>query len=220
MLGGTLRRIEEHLRKSAPATALAPGPAAAPTSAAAVSALLSSTPGLVRIPQSRLEAFVVPDFLTAEECARLKAEDGGDSDLLDRIEARMAALMGLDPSRGEAVEMQAIGAEGAAAAFEYFDPESPDWPQQARRGGQRNWTIMGFLDAPEDGGEIVFPNLGFTATPARGFLLLWNNLAADGAPNRFALHETRPVTRGIHHRFVKRYRERTADPEPATAAAF
>ena len=116
--------------------------------------------------------------------------------------------------------MQVIGDEGAGRGLGFFDAEREEWPGAARPRRPRSWTIMGFLDTPEEGGQIVFPNLGFTATPARGLLLVWKNLAADGAPNGFALHETRPVTRGIHRRFVKRYRERTDPAGPAAARAL
>jgi prolyl 4-hydroxylase len=183
------------------------GSVARASAAAAISSRLAYTRGVVRIPQTRLDAFVVPGFLTAEECAQLQGE-GGNAELLERLEARLTELMGVDPSRGEPISLEEVGAAGAEAAFDFFDTEATDWPREARQGGQRSWTIMGFLDAPEEGGQIVFPNLPFKVTPAQGYLLVWNNLAADGEPNGFALHETLPVTRGTHHRFVKRYRER------------
>lgn len=215
MLGGALAKIEAHLQRTAPAKPapepFAPakaGGVARAAAAAVVSARLAETRGVVRVPQPRLELFVVPDFLTAGECQLLKE---GEGDIVARIEARMTALMGIDPSCGEPTEMQAIDTAGVEAAFDFFDTEGPDWPLQAEKGGQRSWTAMGFLDAPEEGGQIVFPNVPFKAVPARGYLLLWNNLAAGGEPNGFALHETLPVTRGTHRRFVKRYRERASE---------
>ena len=42
--------------------------------------------------------------------------------------------------------------------------------------------------------------------PAAGYLPIWNNLDAHGAPNGFALHETMAAEGGSHCRLVRRYR--------------
>jgi hypothetical protein len=60
-------------------------------------------------------------------------------------------------------------------------------------------TALVCLDAPDEGGETVFPYAegGPLAVPhRRGRLVLWCNYLADGTVDRTAVHEGAPVARG------------------------
>jgi prolyl 4-hydroxylase len=122
------------------------------------------------------------------------------------LAAQIDALTGIDPACGEPLEGLRIGPAGREARFDFFDPDDFDGP--LARGGQRTWTATVFLDRPEAGGQMLFPNAGLRLTPAPGHLLLWCNLAPDGGPNGFSVHETLPVEAGSHCLVVRRYRER------------
>lgn len=184
-----------------PAAPLPPG--------AAIRARLNATPGLVRIPKDRLEAFVVPDFLTPEACADLRDSAAG-APARAAFEARLDALLGAE-GQGEPSEMQRVGADGVPAACDFLDPDDPATRDALARAGQRSWSVLAFLDVADEGGQIDFPNAALKVTPAAGYLLVWNNLDRNGAPNGFALHETLPVAGAAHHRLIRRYREPPAE---------
>lgn len=216
MIGGPLPWMEDERRRRAvqerPAAIVASGPAAAPSAedlarraaaVAAVSEWLSRTPGVSRIPKDRIEAYVVADFLAPEECRALI--DG--LPLGEQVAARIDALTGIDPACAEPLEGVEIDDEGREARFDFFDTDAPDWAPEAARGGQRTWTATLFLDRPQSGGQMLFPNAALRLTPAPGYLLLWSNLAASGEPNGFTVHETLPVEQGLHRLLVRRYRE-------------
>ena len=67
---------------------------------------------------------------------------------------------------------------------------------------------MIYLDAPEAGGATVFPHLDIEVVPKVGRLLAWNNMARDGSPNSWTIHEGCAVEAGIKHIVTKWYRER------------
>jgi prolyl 4-hydroxylase len=74
-------------------------------------------------------------------------------------------------------------------------------------GGQRSWTAMIYLSPVEAGGETHFPRCEFMVPPVEGMVLIWNNMAADGAPNPFSLHAARPVEQGTKYVVTKWFRE-------------
>ena len=202
---------------------------------ASVRARLAATPGVARIPKDRLEAYVVPHFLSAQECEGLmrlidrgKVPSGllapsADPDfrtsescnlspldpIVGRLEARINALVGIEARFGETVQGQryAVGQQ-FKPHHDFFHVDQPYWREQEPRGGQRTWTVMAFLNQPEAGGQTAFPNAGLRITPARAHLLIWNNLDEDGAPNDYSLHQGMPVEAGVKYVLTKWYRER------------
>ena len=201
----------------------------------AVRARLAATPGVARIPKDRLEAYVVPHFLSEEECEgliRLIDADRQPSGLLaptadpefrtsescnlnpseplvGGLERRIDALLGLQPQFGETVQGQryAVGQQ-FKPHHDFFHTSQPYWKVEEPRGGQRTWTVMAFLNKPEAGGQTAFPKAGLKITPAPAHLLIWNNLDVDGEPNDFSLHQGMPVEAGLKYVLTKWYRER------------
>ena len=67
---------------------------------------------------------------------------------------------------------------------------------------------MIYLKEPEAGGATRFKLLDVAIAPRKGRILIWNNMALDGSPNPWTLHEGMPVDRGSKYIVTKWYRER------------
>jgi prolyl 4-hydroxylase len=93
----------------------------------------------------------------------------GESPLVARIEARIAALVRWPVNRGEGIQILRYG-PGAEYRphFDYFDPAMPGTAAVLRRGGQRVGTLVMYLRAPERGGSTVFPDVALDVAPVRG----------------------------------------------------
>ena len=206
---------------------------------------LARTPGAFRMPVREADLFVVRDFLTAEQCRGLieridanRYPSGVLSDDPDptyrtsescnldphdpfvaAIEAKISALMGIQPELGETAQGQryAVGQE-FKPHHDFFYTDQGYYRAEAQSGGQRTWTAMIFLNAPEAGGQTCFPELNIKIGPRAGNLLSWNNMDAAGEPNRFTLHQGMPVIAGLKYIVTKWYRERPWGVQAADTA--
>jgi prolyl 4-hydroxylase len=197
-----------------------------------VRARLDLDPSAYRLPVDGIEIWAVADFLSADECRRLIAIvdqvarpsptyngniDGGrtsytgdfdpDDGFVRMIQRRIDDLLGIDPALGETIQGQryAVGQE-FKHHYDYFVAKHEYWDDERKRGGQRSWTAMAYLNAVEEGGATEFGKIDLTIPPQAGVLLVWNNMAADGRPNTRTLHAGLPVTRGIKYVMTKWYR--------------
>jgi prolyl 4-hydroxylase len=67
---------------------------------------------------------------------------------------------------------------------------------------------MIYLNEVEAGGSTRFKLLDFQVEPKLGRILIWNNMALDGSPNPWTLHEGMPVEAGTKYIVTKWHRER------------
>ncbi len=197
---------------------------------------LASDPGVYPIETDKLELFAVGDFLTKAECDRLcmmidmiarpsalheqdyasgfRTSYSGDLDPYDSfvkgISRRIDDLIGLKPEIGEAIQGQRyLEGQQFKPHNDWFYSSEPYWQNERKRGGQRSWTSMVFLNTVEEGGETHFTEAGLRIEPKPGVLLLWNNALADGSPNEGTMHAGTPVTKGSKYIITKWYRTRT-----------
>ncbi len=202
---------------------------------AEVRARLLATPGVMKVPAQGLDLFVRRDFLPAGECAALIKQIDADrapskiladnpdpdfrtsetcnldfrSPLARRVEARITGLMGIHPEHGETIQGQRYApGQQFKCHHDFFYTSEPYWPEQDKVGGQRTWTVMIFLNTPEEGGQTFFPKAKVKITPRAGNLLAWNNLDEYGEPNDQSLHQGMPVEAGTKYIITKWYRER------------
>jgi prolyl 4-hydroxylase len=133
---------------------------------------------------------------------------GGDP-LVDAVNAQLDAIAGQPATHGEVLQGQryAVGQEFKLHT-DYFEPTGVDWDTHTRSGGQRTWTLMVYLNQPEDGGGTRFKQIGKIFQPEPGKLLAWHNLDAGGRPNYQTLHAGLKVYRGTKYIITKWYRER------------
>lgn len=202
---------------------------------AAVRQRLADDPGVYRVPAEDAEIFAVGDFFSPEECARLvtmidrvaqpsqlhdvayvskfRTSYSGNFDPYDpfvmAISRRIDDLLGIAPRCGETIQGQRyLPGQEFKAHCDWFFPDQPYWKQEQKRGGQRSWTAMAFLNTVEEGGQTHFTKLGIAIDPKPGVLLLWNNANPDGTPAEATLHAGTPVVKGVKYVLTKWYRTR------------
>lgn len=201
----------------------------------AITAHLAGQPGVQRVPSPKLTLFVRRAFLDADACAALRAavdatrrpstvsdfngdrsfrtSETGDLDPRDpltiALDAKIAAFTGLDPAHGEPIQGQryAVGQEFKPHT-DYFEPLGVDFDRQCRIAGNRTWTVMVYLNAPEAGGATRFKAIDKIIQPETGKLLAWNNRRPDGSPNPATLHHGMKVRAGTKYVITKWFRER------------
>lgn len=201
---------------------------------AQVRARLKADPRAEDLGGEQADMFLLREFFSAEECARLigiidrrigpstlfegTQRDGfrtssthyfeaGDS-ATRALERRIDEATGIAHKHAEVTQGQRYEAgQQFKHHYDYFFASEPYWQQERRRGGQRSWTAMLFLNDVEQGGETDWPELGLSIKPVAGALLVWNNMARDGTPNRKTLHAGTPVVKGVKYVVTQWYRQ-------------
>lgn len=146
----------------------------------------------------------IPGFRTSKSCNLSPADPP-----VAAFEAKVAALLGINGRFSEVVQGQRyeVGQE-FKPHHDFFHRGQSYYEDVTQTGGQRTWTAMLFLNRPEGGGSTGFPEAGLEADPEPGSLLIWNNMQADGRPNRHSLHHGMPVEAGRKYVLTKWFRER------------
>jgi prolyl 4-hydroxylase len=131
----------------------------------------------------------------------------GESELVRRIEARIARLVNWPVEHGEGLQVlhYTPGTE-YKPHYDYFDPEQPGTPTILKRGGQRVATIVIYLAEPEKGGGTVFPDVHMEVAPKRGNAVFFSYERPH--PSTRTLHGGSPVLAGEKWIATKWLRER------------
>ena len=131
----------------------------------------------------------------------------GESDLVRRIDARIAKLINWPEVNGEGIQvLQYVPGTEYKPHYDYFDPAEPGTPTILQRGGQRVGTVVMYLSEPDNGGGTVFPDVQLTVAPKRGNAVFFSYDRAD--PSTRTLHGGAPVTAGEKWIATKWLRER------------
>ncbi|MEL7190432.1 MAG: 2OG-Fe(II) oxygenase, partial [Pseudomonadota bacterium] len=176
---------------------------------------LLADPGAYRVETDKADMFAIGDFLSKAECERLRImidlvarpsslhEQGYDSGFrtsysgdLDRedsfvkgLSRRIDDLLGVNPVIGEAIQGQRyMPGQQFKPHNDWFYTTEKYWEGERKRGGQRSWTTMAFLNEVEEGGETHFTKVGIKIVPKPGVLMIWNNALEDGSPNEGTMH--------------------------------
>lgn len=196
---------------------------------------LDANPAVYKFPVDTAEIYAMGGFLNVGECFRLVAmidavaqpstlfagttqpgyrtSYSGNLDRTDSyvkmIERRIDDLLGMEPQWGETIQGQRYQpGQEYKQHYDWFQTGTDYWKQERKRGGQRSWTAMAFLNDVEEGGQTQFTSAGVAFTPQKGGLLIWNNATPEGLINRMTLHAGTPPVKGTKHIFTKWYRTR------------
>lgn len=187
-------------------------------------------------------AFLYKKLLTEEECDHLKklgsptlqastvvdSKTGGSvpssvrtsygtflqkaqDEVVARIEKRIADVSMIPVENGESLQIlrYEVG-QKYEAHFDYFHDNKNARPEN---GGQRIATVLMYIEAPEEGGETLFPDAeikpnyqphersecgskGLSVRPQKGDALLFYSLTTEGKEDPRSLHASCPVIRG------------------------
>ncbi|MBV7259594.1 prolyl hydroxylase family protein [Erythrobacter crassostreae] len=197
---------------------------------------LEADPGVYQIPTDMADMYAVGEFLTEAECKRLcemidqvakpsslheigyesgfRTSYSGDLDPLDSfvmgISRRIDDLLGVPSKIGEAIQGQRyLPGQQFKPHNDWFYTTEKYWQLEKKRGGQRSWTAMVYLNEVEQGGGTHFTDIGINIEPKPGVLLAWNNATHDGEPNQNTMHAGTPVLAGTKYIITKWYRTRT-----------
>jgi prolyl 4-hydroxylase len=131
----------------------------------------------------------------------------GETELLQRIEARIAKLVNWPVENGEGLQILRYrpGAE-YKPHYDYFNPDEPGTPSILQRGGQRVGTLVIYLNQPEKGGGTTFPELHLEVMPQRGHAVFFNYKRPH--PSTRTLHGGSAVLAGEKWIATKWLRER------------
>ena len=194
---------------------------------------LQDDPSVYQIAEGMAEVYAVGDFLSEEECELLmdmvddtarpstlfeetyredyRTSYSGDlkrtESVAMMIDRRIADLLGIDVSWGERAQGQRYHpGQQYKGHWDWFSTDSGYWETEKKRGGQRSWTAMAYLNNVEEGGETEFTELGISIEPQQGALLIWNNAHPDGTPNKNTIHAAKPVEKGVKYVVTKWFR--------------
>lgn len=172
--------------------------------------------GLVEQARPRLSRSETVDTDTGgSEVNAARTSDGmffvrGESELIARVERRIAALLRWPAERGEGLQVLRYrpGAE-YRPHHDYFDPDRPGTAPVLQRGGQRVGTLVIYLSAPDRGGATTFPEVGLDVAPVKGQAVFF---AYDRPhPSTLTLHGGAPVLAGEKWVATKWLRQRRFD---------
>jgi len=181
-------------------------------------------PNLHKVDSPKVDLYLLEDFLSAKECARLVALIGHHlrpstlshshpdnafrtsqtahlchlrSPVAQATEAKICKTMGIRAEYSEGTQAQRYDlGQQFKPHWDYFQPDSDVYRRLAGVRGNRTWTFMVYLNEDMDGGATRFTAIDFTVQPKTGTAVLWNNLLPDGSVNEATMHSGAPVTRG------------------------
>jgi prolyl 4-hydroxylase len=119
----------------------------------------------------------------------------GETPLIARLEARMAALLDWPVECGEGLQIlrYGVGTE-YQPHFDYFDAQDAGTAAQIAIAGQRVGTLIIYLQSPEAGGATRFPQIGLDVAPIGGNAVFF--AYPRPSPDSLTLHAGAPVRRG------------------------
>lgn len=121
----------------------------------------------------------------------------GESELVKRIESRIASLINWPVEYGEGLQVLSYGpGDEYRPHYDWFDPSLPGPRKHMEHGGQRVGTLIMYLSDVESGGSTSFPNVSFEVLPELGSAVFFANVTPDGEPDPKTLHAGTPVISG------------------------
>lgn len=132
----------------------------------------------------------------------------GETELVRRIENRLAALVHWPVENGEGLQVLSYEKSNEYRPhYDWFDPNVAGPRKHLERGGQRVATIIMYLSDVEEGGGTSFPKIGLQVQPKKGSAVYFANTNPAGEVDHNTLHAGEPVERGIKYVATKWLRE-------------
>jgi prolyl 4-hydroxylase len=150
---------------------------------------------LIALARPRLAPSTIVDPDSGKDTVSMSRSSEGmffrleENPLVARIDRRVSQLMGLPLENGEG--LQVLRYPPGAASMPHYDflmPTNARNRASIARSGQRVATMVIYLNDLEEGGETVFPEAGFAASPRRGAALWFEYRNRAGQLDPRSLH--------------------------------
>ena len=182
--------------------------------------------------------YVIEDFISDDECnhfveasntklERAKTIGGKDgiyhenrtgsncwlphnhSNLTTEVGQRIADLIGFPLKNAESFQIvYYTGGTQYNDHHDAFNDATDEGKKHLKRGGQRIYTAIAYLNDVEEGGDTEFRDLNISIKPKKGSILVWKNvLPGTTKVHPLSLHAGRPVTGGEKYAFNLWFRE-------------
>lgn len=112
------------------------------------------------------------------------------------VQRRMARMVGATPAFSENLQLLRYQNGQEYRPHRDYLPPSMITPLEKGGPGQRNSTVIVYLNDVKSGGETEFIELDRKIAPKMGRVLAFRNLHADGSPDSRTLHAGLPVVAG------------------------
>jgi prolyl 4-hydroxylase len=121
----------------------------------------------------------------------------GETELIERLDQRISALMNCPVENGEGLQVLRYGAGGHTAPhFDFLIPSNATNSESLARSGQRLSTLIVYLNDVPQGGETVFPVVGLSVAPRRGSAVYFEYTNSHMQVDQKSLHAGAPVAQG------------------------
>ena len=143
----------------------------------------------------------------------------GENELVARLDRRVSEAMGLPVEHGEGFQVLHYSAGTRNAPhFDFLQPSNDANRASIARSGQRVSTLVAYLNDVEEGGETVFPSIGWTVSPRRGSAVCFEYCNRLGHVDPHSVHAGGAVVRGEKWVLTKWMRQRPFVPAGAAAS--
>jgi prolyl 4-hydroxylase len=123
-------------------------------------------PGQTQVPVVRQEGPYRGRKILRAQCRSVRLRE---DPFIAQLDERLAAIMNGPPENGEGLQVLHYGPGGVYPPhFDFLVPSNPAVAQSIARSGQRVSTLIVYLNDVIEGGETVFPEVGFSVVPRRG----------------------------------------------------
>lgn len=154
---------------------------------------------LIAVGQQTLRPATVTDEVSGEQVtiptrsSEMSWPQRKEHPILQNIAQGIAQLTGVPESHQEPLQILHYLPGGEYRP--HFDG-FPEGTETLRQGGNRQMTLILYLNAVESGGETAFPELGMKVAPIPGCGVLFRNLDETGKRHPLSLHAGLPVLQG------------------------
>ena len=186
------RNVEVLMRLQRPAIAVL-GKVLAAEECAAVIGM-----GLLRLaPSTVVDPRTGADRVTAHRSSEGMFFALGENALIERIDRRLSALMGLPVEHGEGLQLLRYRTGcGSSPHHDFLLPQNAANRASIARSGQRVATLVIYLNDVARGGATEFPELGLAVAPRRGNAVYFEYANAAGQLDHATLHAGAAVESG------------------------
>lgn len=170
---------------------------------------------VMRLGAPRLAPSTVVDPLSgADQVALHRSSEGMffglcENELIERIDRRLSALMGLPLAHGEGLQLLRYrpGCH-SSPHYDFLVPHHARNRASIARSGQRISTLVIYLNDVAAGGATDFPELGLSVTPRHGNAVYFEYANRSGQLDHATLHAGAPVESGEKRVLTKWMRAR------------